>query len=235
MMNKQNLSANNSPRQDQDDLNGLPLDQIDLHIGDSIQLQIGNICYFSTLIGYLKGQSFIVTVPDDKGIPIHPGRGQSLVARFFIDKRAYAFNTAITHVTSEPFPHLHLAYPIETQALKERQYDRIRVNITGTADVQDGKSISCLVRDISIGGALIELGGQTGTVNDPLLLTLRVVVNGIEYELSLDSEIRSVRAEDSSNDSAPLVLQGLAFHDLSEEDILALAAFDLLPDWDGSA
>ena len=234
MMNKQNLSANDFAGQDRDDLNGLPLDQIKLHIGDSIQLQIGNICYFSTLIGYLKGQSFIVTVPDDKGIPIRPDEGQSLVARFFIDKRAYAFNTVVNHVTSEPFPHLHLAYPRETQALKERQYDRVRVNITGTADVQDGKGISCVVRDISIGGALIELRGQTGTVNDPLLLTLRVVVNGVEYELSLDSEIRSVRAGDSSSDSDTPILQGLAFHDLSEQDILALAAFDLLPDWNAA-
>ena len=175
MMNNQNISANNLAGHEQDDLNGMPLDQIKLHIGDPIQLQIGNICYFSTLIGYLKGQSFIVTIPDDKGMPMQPDKGQALVVRFFIDKRAYAFNTVVNHVAKEPFPHLHLAYPKETQALKKRQYDRMRVNITGTADIPDGKSISCVVRDISIGGALIELRGQTGTVNDPLLLTLRVV------------------------------------------------------------
>ena len=230
-MNNQNFSAG----QNQDDLNGLPLDQIKLHIGDSIQLQIGNICYFSTLIGYLKGQSFIVTMPDDKGTPLQPDAGQSLVVRFFIDKRAYAFSSVINHVASEPFPHLYLAYPQETQALKDRQYDRVRVNITGTADASDGRSTSCVVHDISIGGALIALHDQTGAINDPLLLTLRVAVNGVEYELSLDSEIRSVRVGDSPNDSGTLILQGVAFRDLSEQDILALAALDLLPDWDATA
>ncbi len=231
MMNNPKFSAINFAGQDQDGLNGLPMNQIKQGIGDSIQLQLGNKCYFSTLVGYLNGQSFIVTMPDENGIPIQPDEGQSLVVRLFIDKRAYAFNTIVNRVTSDPFPHLHLAYPKETQALKERQYGRVKVNITGTADIPGRKSISCVVHDISIGGALIALRDQIGAVNDPMLLKLQVVVDGVEYELSLDSEIRSIRVENSSNDGDTFILLGLAFHDLSEQDILALAAFDLLPDW----
>ena len=235
MIKDQNSSTDNSGGQDQNDLHGLPLDQIELHIGDSIQLQIGNVCHFVTLVGYLKGQSFIVTMPNENGTLIQPDAGQSLAVRFFIDKRAYEFNTVVHRVTSEPFPHLHLAYPKETQALKERQYDRVRVNITGSADIASGKSFSCVVQDISIGGALIALSDKTGVVNDPVLLTLRVAIKGIEYELKLDSEIRSVRVGPSPNDRDALVLHGLAFNDLSEQDILALAAFDLLPDWNATA
>jgi hypothetical protein len=231
MMKDQNFSSDHL---EQNDLNGLPLDQIELHIGDPIQLQIDNKCHFATLIGYLKGQSFIVTLPDEQETPVRPDEGLPLVVRFFSDKRAYAFNTVVRRAASEPFPYLHLAYPEETQALKERQYDRVRVNIAGSADISNGKSLSCIVRDISIGGALIEIRDQTGVVNDPLLLTLRVVVNGTEYELSLDSEIRSIRVEDSSCDGDAPILHGLAFNDLSEHEILALAAFDLLPDWNGT-
>ena len=228
MMTNQNSSPNNLAEHGQ---SSLPPEQMKLHIGDSIQLQIGNKCHFATLIGYLKGQSVIVTMPDEKGAPIQPAAGEPLVARFFIDQRAYAFDTVVHHAANEPFPHLHLAYPEETRALKERQYDRVRINIAGSADISDGTSFSCTVRDISIGGALIALRNQTGVVNDPLLLTLRIAVNGIDYELRLGSEIRSVRVGNSSNDSESLILQGLAFHDLSRQDILALAAFDLLPDW----
>ena len=227
MMTNLNSSTNNLTGHDQ---SSLPLEQMKLHIGDSMQLQIGHKCHSATLIGYLKGQSVIVTMP----APIQPTEGEPLVARFSSDQRAYAFDTVVQHTGSKPFPHLYLAYPKETRALKERQYDRIRINIAGSADVSDGKSFSCVVRDISIGGALIALQDQTGTVNDPLLLTLHVAVNGIEYELRLDSEIRSVRVGESSSDGAPLILQGLAFHDLSRQDILALAAFDLLPDWDAA-
>lgn len=232
MMENQNFSTNPIPGQNQNDRTDLSLDRINLHIGDPIQLQVGNKCHFVTLIGYLKGQSFIVTMPDESESFIWPDNGQSIVVRFFSDKLPYAFDTVVNRVMTEPFLHLHLAYPKAMQVLKERQYDRVLVNITGTADIPDGESISCVVHDISMGGALIALNGQTGAVNDLLLLTLRVVVNGVEYVLSLDSEIRSVRVEGSSIDGDHLVMQGLAFNDLSEQDILALAAFDLLPDWD---
>lgn len=235
MMENQNSSSNPISVQNQSGLSELPLDQLGLHIGDTVQLQIGSQRYFVTLIGYLKGQGFIVTLPDENVNFIPPDKGQSVVVRFFSDKLPYAFDTVVSHVAAEPFSHLYLAYPKAMQVLKERQYDRVRVNITGTADLPDRESISCVVHDISIGGALIALHGQTVAVNDLLSLTLRVVVNGVEYELSLDSEIRSVRVADPSNDGGSFILHGLAFNDLSERDILALAAFDLLPDWDGSA
>lgn len=213
-------------------MSNLPPDLADLRIGDSVQLQIENKCHVAKLIGYLEGQGFIVTIPDDNGIPIQPGTGQSLAVRFLNYKNAYTFDTEVRHVASEPFPHLHLTYRKKTQALKERQYGRIRINIVGSADISGGESFACVVRDISIGGALIALDTQTGAINDALLLTLRVAINGIGYELSLDSEIRSVRLKDSQNGHDTLVLQGVAFQDLSEQDVLALAAFDLLPGWD---
>ncbi len=235
MMENKNSSTNLISVQNQSGVSELPLDQLGLHIGDSIQLQIGNQRYFVTLIGYLKGQDFIVTLPDENENCKPPEKGQSVVVRLFSDNLPYAFDTVVSHVAAEPFFHLYLAYPKAMQVLKERQYDRVRVNITGTADLPGRESISCVVNDISIGGALIALHGQSVAVNDLLSLTLRVVVNGVEYELSLDSEIRSVRVGDTSNDGGSFILHGLAFNDLSERDILALAAFDLLPDWDGSA
>jgi hypothetical protein len=109
------------------------------------------------------------------------------------------------------------------------------VSITGVANTSDDEGTSCIVHDISIGGALIAVKNPTGGVNDRLLLTLRVEINGAQFELNLDSKIRSVRLGQSPNDSGAYILQGLAFNDLSEKDILALAAFDLFPDWDASS
>lgn len=211
----------------------LPLDQVRPHIGDPVQLQVGSVCHVSTLIGYLKGQSVIVTLSGEQASQLQ--EGHPLTVRFSSDKRAYAFNTVVRHVASVPFPHVHLAYPQGAHALRERQHERVKINITGYADISDGKSISCVVRDISMGGALITVDGQTGAVNDKLVLTLHVVVNGVEYSLSLDSEIRSVRIGASPTGGAPSVMQGLSFQNLSNEDALALAAFDLLPDWNATA
>lgn len=233
-MNNQNTSVENSNAQNQGDSNKSTLEQISPRVGDSVQLQLGNHCYVATLIGFLINKSFIVTVPTEKEPPFQPREGESLTVRFLNDKRAYAFSTQVFRLMSEPFPHLHLNYPSETRALKERQHDRVRVNISGTAAIPDGRKIDCFIHDISIGGALIAINGQTGALNDPLLLTLHVAVNGVDYELSLDSQIRSVRMVDAASNNNELILHGLAFQDLSRQDILALAAFDLLPDWIGS-
>ena len=125
-----------------------------------------------------------------------------------------------------PFSPVHIdSSDNNYRPLQERQYARVRVNIAGVASTADDESTPCIVRDISIGGALIELNAPKGAVNDPLRLILRVEINATEFELTLDSRIRSVRLGESGAN----ILQGLMFNDLSEKDILALATFDLFP------
>jgi c-di-GMP-binding flagellar brake protein YcgR len=235
MMKNLNASAIHLNEQVQSDLDESSPDLSGLQIGSALQLQIGAIGYIVTLIGYLKGQGLMVTTPLEHENPTQPEEGQAVVVRFFNDRRAHAFNSTIQQVVNKPFPYLQLAYPEETHELRERQHDRIKINITGNADSLDGKSFSCVVQDISMGGALIAVNDLDGSVNDKLVLTLHVVVNDIEYNLSLDSEIRSVRIETSSGGSLPSVMQGLSFSNLSKEEILALAALELLPDWDSTA
>jgi hypothetical protein len=196
-----------------------------LRIGDPLQLVVSDAVYDVVLVGYLMGQSVIVTPPYGRD-DIHPG--QHATVRIFTDKQSYAFATTVRHLAQEPFPHVHLAYPETLQAMKERQHERMGINITGTAELAGGRVFNCTVRDISLGGALIAVGGEACKLNDSLELTLKVAINGIEYTLSLEGEVRSVRLAESGD--KPLVLQGLAFKDLTQQDMLALAAFDLLPD-----
>jgi len=234
MMENQSSSVNVDSAETVNSVSELSLDQVNLRIGDLVQLQIGNESYFVKLIGYLKYKSFIVSMPEGSENHTRPEMGQPIEVRFSVDNRPFSFHTVISHITVAPFPCLHLAYPNSVQSLQERQYERVRVNITGVANTADDENTACIVHDLSIGGALIALKNPTGVVNDRLLLTLRVEINGTQFELNLDSKIRSVRLGQTSNDTGAYILQGLAFNDLSEKDILALAAFDLFPDWDAS-
>ena len=229
MMKNQDSLANLANAHAQSDPARLHQDMASLHIGNPIQLQIENKGYVLTLIGYLEGEVFMVTTPTENGSPIQLEEGQPLVVRYFSERRAHEFSTEILYVATKPFPHLHLAYPQKIHILRERQHDRLKINITGNADISNGKSYSCVIHDISMGGALISLTDQVGDVNDKLRLTLNVVVSGVEYSMILESEIRFVRIGASSGIST--VMQGLSFNDLSKEEILALAAFELLPDW----
>jgi c-di-GMP-binding flagellar brake protein YcgR len=229
-MNIQNNIA--SPNDDQIQIDSFrSLEQIHLPVGSTLQLQIDNTCYSAKLIGYFQGQSFIISMAEENQFSPSFLKDKPVLVRCYCENHIYIFNTVLIHISSEPFSHVHLAYPTKVRLLQERQFNRVKVNINGSANSPEGKRFSCLVQDISIGGALIALNGQTGEVSEPLLLTLNVILEGIEYELSLESEIRSVRLENSANSFDSFILQGLTFHDLSKQDILVLATFDLLPDW----
>ena len=82
---------------------------------------------------------------------------------------------------------------------------------------------------------MISANDQAGELNDKLVLTLNVAVSGVDYSLSLNSEIRSIRIRKLSGESALSIMQGLSFSDLSKEEVLALAAFELLSDWEGAS
>ncbi len=205
----------------------LTLDQIKLNIGDSIQLQFQTGLEpsrsFVTLIGYLEGQSIVVTTPVINGSLMLVREGQDFVVRLFSGKSVYAFTASARRVTNTPYPHLHLSYPREVRGLVVRNAPRSRINIICHATTETGRGHACVARDISIGGALIAAGDKIGDVGDPLTLKLRVKVNDAEHLLALNCRIRSVNASRPAADERPAMLHGLCFEEVSSQDTLVIS------------
>lgn len=205
----------------------LSLDQIKLNIGDSIQLQFQSDLEQSrcvvTLIGYLKGQSVIVTTPIINGTMMLVREGQDFVIRLFSGKSAYAFTTMAKRVTNTPYPHLHLAYPKEVRGLVVRGSSRGRINIICHATVEAGRGYACVARDISIGGALIAASEKIGEVGNQLTLKFRVKVKDAEHTLALNCKIRSVNASRPTVDEKPAMLHGLSFEEVTSQDTLVIS------------
>ena len=89
-----------------------------LQIGDVLQLQFvppSEIMdrYAATLIGYLPGQSLIITTPRKQGNPILVREGQAFTVRMLQGSNVFGFNARVLKISSKPFPYLHLAYPAE--------------------------------------------------------------------------------------------------------------------------
>jgi hypothetical protein len=206
----------------------LTLDQIKLAIGDSIQLQFQSDVEpsrcFVTLIGYLEGQSVIVTTPIINGSMMLVREGQDFVVRLFSGKSAYAFGTSAKRVTNTPYPHLHLAYPKEVRGMVIRGSSRGRTHIICHATVEGGRGHACVARDISVGGALIAASEKIGDVGNPLTLKFRVKVGDAEHVLALNCKIRSVNASRPTVDEKPTVLHGLSFEEVSSQDTLVISA-----------
>ena len=206
----------------------LSLDQIKLGIGDTIQLQFQSDVEpsrcFVTLIGYLEGQSVIVTTPIINGSLMLVREGQDFVVRLFSGKTAYAFTAMAKRVTNTPYPHLHLAYPKEVRGLVVRGSSRGRINIICHATSEGGRGHACVARDISLGGALLAAGEKMGDVGSPLTLKFRVKIGDAEHVLVLDCTIRSVNASRPTVDENLTLLHGLSFENVNSQDTLVISA-----------
>jgi len=82
----------------------------------------------ATLIGFLYGQSLIVTLPKKKDHIVQVDRGDKLTVRFNRADTIYAFNCNIMEINQTPYPHLHLTYPENIQARLLRRGNRIEVD-----------------------------------------------------------------------------------------------------------
>lgn len=215
------------PTSSQREAGVLSLDQIKLNIGDSIQLQFQSDLEQSrsvvTLVGYLKGQSVIVTTPIINGTMMLVREGQDFVIRLFSGKSAYAFTTMAKRVTNTPYPHIHLAYPKEVRGLVVRGSSRGRINIICHATVEGGRGYACVARDISIGGALIAASEKIGEVGNQITLKFRVKVKDAEHTLALNCKIRSVNASRPTVDEKPAMLHGLSFEEVTSQDTLVIS------------
>ncbi|HEU0187249.1 MAG TPA: flagellar brake protein [Gallionellaceae bacterium] len=206
----------------------LSLEQIKLNIGDSIQLQMqsetDNSRYYVTLVGYLAGESVIVTTPTLDGNILMIREGQAFVVRMFSGKSAYAFTALTRKVTHSPFPHLHLSYPKEVRGIVVRSSKRTQANIICSATVEGGMAVACVARDISLGGALLAAREQIGSAGENLTLKLRVIVNEVEHLLTLPCQFRSVNVTTLAGDTAPSVQHGVSFEQLTPQDTLVITA-----------
>jgi hypothetical protein len=204
------------------------LDQIKLNIGDAIQLQFqsGNeqARCFVTLIGYLESKGVVVTNPVIDGNLMLVREGQHFVARLFSGKSAYAFPTSVRRVTSAPYPHIHLDWPREVRGLVVRQAPRSRINIICHAGAANGRGLACVVRDISIGGALVAAGEEMGGVGSTLVLKFRVKIGDDEHMLTLACTIRSLNVARATADEKASHLHGLSFEDMDSQDKLVISA-----------
>lgn len=206
----------------------LPLEQIKLNIGDTLQLQFQSEAEHSrcvvTLIGYLAGQGVIVSTPILDGSVMMIREGQIFVVRLFSGKTAYAFTATTNRVSHMPYPHLHLSYPKEVRGLVVRGSARARANIDCHAIVEGGSGFACVARDISTGGALIAVNSQIGEVGGKISLKMRVKVSDTDHMLILNCVIRSVNNSQSSDAGAPTVLYGLSFENPNSQDTLVISA-----------
>ncbi|MCB1933030.1 MAG: flagellar brake protein [Candidatus Accumulibacter sp.] len=204
-----------------------PFDEIKLAIGDSFQIQSqveqGESRYYVKLIGYLRGKSVLVTIPEADGRLCFVREGQVFVVRFFSGKSAYAFTASVLRSSSIPFPHMHLAYPAQVRGLVVRTGERVAVRIICAVVLQeDMKTVNAagVLTNLSVSGALLSAKRSLGGTGDLLSVKFRVEIRGIEFLDAIDATIRSLARDESGE-----YLHGIQFAGLSDDVAIAMTAF----------
>lgn len=205
------------------------LGDIRLRIGDTMQLQsraVGDDTrYVVKLVGVMSDNAVIVNTPIINRSVAAVRQGASFVVRLFAGKSVYAFPTTVTRIGTSPFPHLFLEYPREVRGLEVRRSARVSVNIIAALRTEDGRQQACVVRNLSVGGALLQARHPLGEPGTRLQLKLRVTVTDLEQYLNLPTIIRVVHDGAPRDNAMPVTEHGVQFVGIAPNDQIALTSF----------
>jgi c-di-GMP-binding flagellar brake protein YcgR len=207
-----------------------------LQIGDVLQLQWAPPSenterYSSSLIGFLPGQSLVITTPRKQGKPIIVRDGQSFTVRMLQGSNIFGFVSQVLNVSSKPYPHIHLSYPSDVESAVVRNAPRvpteIKAEVTWPQATSGGGEIrAVMISDISRTGARIIDEKMLGKVGDVIQVSYKLSVCGGEDILKLMSVIRNIR-QVAARDGRNTYVHGLEFRGLNRFQHLVLCSYVL--------
>ncbi|MFC1602148.1 flagellar brake protein [Pseudomonadota bacterium] len=120
------------------------------------------------LIGYMPGESLLVSQPINNTAAVKLIAGAAYQARIISGDSTYAFETEVIRVCDQPYQYMHLRFPKGVQGVTLRRAQRTQINESQlTLNMQDGlTSLSVKMLDISPLGACLISEHPLGKVGD---------------------------------------------------------------------
>ena len=176
-------------------------DHLRLRVGEKLFLQrtIGEVDerYTVKVIGYLQGESLIVTAPEVKGKVLFMREGQRFTVRMLDERNALGFVSTVIHTVSRPYPYLHLEYPHDWERATVRNAGRIRTSVPALAKPKDKSDFGgdwqpVMIRDLSTTGACFDSMNDLGQSGERIDLKFNLTVRHLEENVMLMAIIRNV-------------------------------------------
>jgi hypothetical protein len=178
----------------------------------------GSAAHEARLIGYVPGESLLVTLPTLHGRPIKVGKSQSWGIRALIDGTAYRFVSTVQCLQKKPFAHLCLTYPGALMPANPRRHVRHTVLLQATLRHHlSHAGREGIVLNLSEGGACFATNMPPAAWGPRAVLDLDLS-NGVR--LSVGVALRSVQPQHDNGFRA-----GLAFEDIGQAARTALDRF----------
>ncbi len=206
-----------------------------LQVGESVQLQprdgdTGKRLH-GKVIGYLPGQSLLVTTPRIKDKVMIIREGQPFVVRMMLGNRIVGFASTVLRSCARPYPYLHLSFPEEMEQIVVRQAQRVRVKLFASLkndnpEFRSEKPHPVTIVDISTSGAMVIAPEQVGEVDDEVILTCVLKIAETDKLLTIPAVMRNVHSELSHGATEEEnYYHGLQFKLQDQQDTIALYGF----------
>ncbi|MBT2969378.1 MAG: hypothetical protein B6D72_11665 [gamma proteobacterium symbiont of Ctena orbiculata] len=207
-----------------------------LQIGDVLQLQWAppsenSERYAATLIGFLPGQSLVITTPRRQGRPLIVRDGQSFTVRMLQGSNVFGFVSHVLNASSKPYPHIHLSYPDDVESAVVRNAPRVDTEIDALAVWPQGASGAeeerpVIITDISSTGARVIDTQKLGEIGSVIQVVYTLSVCSGDDTLKLMSVIRNIRKAEAK-DGRVRYVHGLEFRGLNRFQHLVLCSYVL--------
>lgn len=170
---------------------------MDLRVGQKLLLAVDWPApekYYSQLIGYQEPEFIILKPPEANGATVQMAVGKALEVRLFSGVSVFTFKTRVQAFLMHPRNYMLMSFPEEVLESRLRAYNRVLCELPAQVHGVQGQTISCIVRDLSGGGALVTTPNTIGQVGDKVQLHLQfdLQATGTREQLSLNATIRNI-------------------------------------------
>lgn len=211
-------------------------EQLSLPVGAQLQIQAtvpeNAVRHVVHLIGYLPGNSIVVTTPVAGGRVQIVREGQRFNVRVLMGERVVGFVSQVIATAVKPYAHLHLQYPEEFEQIVVRKGSRVNaeidVAVRNTTDENERESFhAAQIVDLSESGAKIASAVPLGVVDEMLHMRFVLMVGGSSEEITLLGDIRGVSERSMANGSEGEVMHyfGVQFRSVNRYQQLLLHAW----------
>ncbi len=198
---------------------------IGLYPGATMQIHAvadhSNTHHWVKFIGSIKNDCILASLPFKYGNGMWIQKGEDFVVRGFNGRFAYAFTSQVIGECTSPFLYLYFSWPKSIESLTVRDSLRVEIALPVNISRSDSSSVSTMLHDLSISGAMIDSPMELGTIGDQVKTELMVDLPGNKVKVSVPAIIRNIH----HNDDGEGFSTGLQFTDISQNDLLVLNYF----------
>jgi len=177
------------------------------------------------LIGYMPGESLLVSQPINNTTAVKLIAGMAYQARIVSGDSTYAFETEIVRVCEQPYQYMHLRFPKGVQGVTLRRAQRTQIDKSQLVlNMQDGaKTLSVTMLDISPLGACLASAQPLGKVGD--FFYIDVKYKSTADSLTFPCTIRHINKASVKDANEPTYYHGVEFSRLDTKALSFITHF----------